>query len=361
MEQREEFVKDWPQLPDEKLKQYLLDWEPRGDHAIPYFPTPEMCSEIVDWMEMLHNIDDALGICAGMASFCLKPPYHIHNYPKLISAATGMDIDEAGLKKIVNRSRNLHRAFNNRRGMTRADEKPPEDHWKRRFPELEEQLLIYVLQIQGMEYGRYSYERKIGGIGSGLCCRRLRKERDLEKWPRLRRRSRKSRLMLISAMAAGHVRSSAPRFHAEPKYSSINPARARIQVTSHRLKDIWLPVFAGEYAPAECMGRDNILIDGKEYDECGFCRASCPSRDAFKEPDSGLPLKCDMCEGDPLEKPMCVQRCLNDVLTYEEREEEVEEEVKLEDIEVGLESMIDKYGLQKVTDTFSRLSMSKKG
>ena len=88
-------------------------------------------------------------------------------------------------------------------------------------------------------------------------------------------------------------------------------------------------MFAGEYAPAECMGRDVYLIDGKEYDECGFCRAACPSRDIFKEPDSGLPLKCDMCEGE--EKPKCVEWCLNDVLTYEEREEEVEEEVEMEE------------------------------
>jgi aldehyde:ferredoxin oxidoreductase len=149
-EQRERFVEDWPQLPDEKFKQYLLDWEPRGDtNAIPFFPTPDMCAEIVDWMEMLHNIDDALCICAGMASFCLKPPYHIHNYPKLISAATGLDLDEAGLKKIVNRSRNLHRAFNNRLGMRRADEKPPEDHWKRRYPELEELLLTTYYRFKG--------------------------------------------------------------------------------------------------------------------------------------------------------------------------------------------------------------------
>ena len=34
-------------------------------------------------------------------------------------------------------------------------------------------------------------------------------------------------------------------FHAEPKYSSINPARSRIRVLTHRLQDIWLPVFAG--------------------------------------------------------------------------------------------------------------------
>lgn len=151
-EDREEFVKDWPQLPDERFKQYFIDWEPRGEKSNPYYPTPEISSEIVDWMEMLHNIDDALGICAGMASFCLKPPYHIHNYPKLISAATGMDLDEEKLKKIVNRSRNLHRAFNNRRGMTRADEKPPEDHWRRRFPEFEEELLTTYYKFKGWNY-----------------------------------------------------------------------------------------------------------------------------------------------------------------------------------------------------------------
>jgi benzoyl-CoA reductase subunit BamC len=146
-------------------------------------------------------------------------------------------------------------------------------------------------------------------------------------------------------------------FHATPRYSSNNPARARVQVVYDRLKDIWLPIFAGEYAPAECMGRDKYLIDGKEYGECDFCRASCPSRDLFKEPDSGLPLKCDMCEDDPpQEKPMCVQKCLNDVLLYEEREEEVEEEEKLEEVEIGLGAMIDKYGLQKVMDTVSRMS-----
>ena len=37
-------------------------------------------------------------------------------------------------------------------------------------------------------------------------------------------------------------------FHAEPKYSSVNPARSRIRVITHRLKDIWLPVFAGGYS-----------------------------------------------------------------------------------------------------------------
>jgi benzoyl-CoA reductase subunit BamC len=65
-----------------------------------------------------------------------------------------------------------------------------------------------------------------------------------------------------------------------------------------------------------------------------------------------------MCEDDPpLEEPMCVQWCLNDVLIYEEREEEVEEEEeKIDDVETGLESLVDKYGMQKVLDTVARMS-----
>jgi aldehyde:ferredoxin oxidoreductase len=174
-EMREEFVKDWPQIPDERFKQYVLDWEPRGENANPYYPTPNMASEIVDWMEMLHNIDDALCLCAGMGSFCLKPPYHIHNYPKLISAATGLDIDEAGLKKIVNRSRNLHRAYNNRKGITRKDEKPPEDHWKHRVPEHEEELLTTYYKFKGWNYNGIPTKERLSELDLGYVAEDLEK------------------------------------------------------------------------------------------------------------------------------------------------------------------------------------------
>lgn len=174
-EQREEFVRDWPQLPNERFKQYLLDWEPRGEKSNPYYPTPEMASEIVDWMETLHNIDDALGFCAGMASFCLKPPYHIHVYPKLVSAATGMDLDEDGIWKIASRSRNLHRAFNNRRGMSRKDEKPPEDHWKYRFPELEEELLTTYYKFKGWDYNGVPTRKKLEELDLGYVIEDLEK------------------------------------------------------------------------------------------------------------------------------------------------------------------------------------------
>jgi len=148
-------------------------------------------------------------------------------------------------------------------------------------------------------------------------------------------------------------------FHATPQYSSNNPARSRIKVVRDPIRDIYVPVYAGEYTPAECAGRDKYTIDGKEYDECTFCRASCPSRDTFKEPDSGLPLKCDMCESDPdLEKPVCVQWCLVDALQYEEREEDVEEQEEQEELEIGLEALVNKYGKDKMMDTVARMMLS---
>ena len=142
--------------------------------------------------------------------------------------------------------------------------------------------------------------------------------------------------------------------HAEPKYSSNNPARSRIRVIRYPLTDIFIPVYAGEYAVAECAGRSKYTINGKEYDECAFCRASCPSRDEFKEPDSGLPLKCDMCEGE--ETPLCVEWCHVDALTLEVREEEVEDQEDKDELEIGLESLADKYGLQKIMGTIFRMA-----
>lgn len=147
-------------------------------------------------------------------------------------------------------------------------------------------------------------------------------------------------------------------FHAVPKYSSNNPARSRVQVLRHPLEDIYIPVYAGESAGAECAGRDKYIINGKEYEECAFCRSPCPSRGDFKEPDSGLPLRCDMCEGE--EEPLCVKWCITDALVLEVREEEVEVVEEQEELDIGLTSLIEKHGKQKVMDAVARMSSSTK-
>ena len=149
-EDREEFVKDWFQAPSENIKDFFVKWEPRGDYAFPYFPDFQTACELVEWQETMHYIDDSTGICAGLSSFPIKPPYHIHNLPTLISAATGLDVDNDRLwSKITRRNRSLLRAINARRGLRRKDDKPPEDHWKKRFPEYEAQLLNEYYKFKG--------------------------------------------------------------------------------------------------------------------------------------------------------------------------------------------------------------------
>jgi len=64
-----------------------------------------------------------------------------------------------------------------------------------------------------------------------------------------------------------------------------------------------------------------------------------------------------MCESDPpLDKPMCVKWCLADALIYEEREEEGEEEPKLDEVDTALECLVDKYGMEKVIDGLARMT-----
>lgn len=166
-EDREAFVKDWFQVPDERFKQYFLDWEPRGENSNPYYPTIDATCEIVDWQERMHYIDDALGMCAGLSSFHLKPPYHIHNYPGFISAGAGIDMDEAALTLAAKRYRTLIRAINIRRGMRRRDEKPPENHWKKRFPELEKQLLDAYYRFKGWNEEGIPTRESLQDLGLG--------------------------------------------------------------------------------------------------------------------------------------------------------------------------------------------------
>jgi benzoyl-CoA reductase subunit BamB len=175
-EEREAFCEDWIQVPDEKFKQYFLDWELRGEKSIPNYPPVDMTCEIVDWQERMHYIDDATGMCAGLSSFPLKPPYHIHNLPDFISAGAGIEMDEAKLTQIAQRNRNLVRAVNIRLGMRRKDEKPPADHWRRRFPELENKLLdgYYAFRgwnEQGIPTAESLQELSLGYVGEDFLQR----------------------------------------------------------------------------------------------------------------------------------------------------------------------------------------------
>ena len=143
---REEFVKGWHAAP-ERFKKWFMDWEPRTH------PSVEAAVNICDWNETMHYIDDAIGTCAFLSSFRGqfggRTPYHIHNLPVFISHATGIDLDSDDLWAIARRNRNLIRALNIRRGLRRKDERPPEDHWKKRDPEMETRLLDAYYEFKG--------------------------------------------------------------------------------------------------------------------------------------------------------------------------------------------------------------------
>jgi aldehyde:ferredoxin oxidoreductase len=166
-ELREEFVREWPQLPtgkEERFKQFILEWGDEGK-GLPFWPPLDLVFDLVEWQETMHYIDDATGICAGLSSFPIKPPYHIHNVPKLISSATGLDIDEDRLWEIAKRNRNLLRAVNIRRGMRRKDERPPDDHWRKRFPEFEAELHDAYYKFKGWNNEGIPTKETLDGLG----------------------------------------------------------------------------------------------------------------------------------------------------------------------------------------------------
>lgn len=145
-EKRKELVERWEAAP-ERFKKWFLEWEPRTN------PPLDASIHIADWNETLHYVDDAIGMCAFLScfrgQFGMRPPYHLFNLPTYLSLATGMEMDPEKLWEIGRRNRNLVRAINVRRGLRRNDEKPPEDHWKKREPETEQQLLSDYYAYKG--------------------------------------------------------------------------------------------------------------------------------------------------------------------------------------------------------------------
>ena len=161
--EREAFVKDWDAVPDEKFKKWFLEWEKRDQLS-----TEAICS-IVDWNEAMHYIDDAIGLCAFVSSFRGQfgggVPYHINSLPHIVSLATGMDFTKEKLWRVFQRNRTLVRALNVRRGLRRADEKPPEDHWAVRNPEYEKLLMDAYYEFKGFNLDGVPTVETLNGLG----------------------------------------------------------------------------------------------------------------------------------------------------------------------------------------------------
>jgi len=101
LEERKRLVEGWKAAP-ERFKKWFLHWEPRQEQSL------EEAVNIVDWNEIMHYVDDAVGTCAFLSSFrgqigC-RPPYHINNLPEFISLATGLELNADGLWEIAARN-----------------------------------------------------------------------------------------------------------------------------------------------------------------------------------------------------------------------------------------------------------------
>jgi aldehyde:ferredoxin oxidoreductase len=149
-EQKEEFIKKWVAVPDKKFHEWFRQWVKRDQ-----LPDNAMV-EICDWNECMHYLDDALGLCGFVSSFRGQfggtTGYHVWNMPQIITLVTGIEFDKDRLWQCFQRNRNLIRALNNRRGLRRNMERPPEDHWAVRNEEYEQQLLTKYYDFKGWTF-----------------------------------------------------------------------------------------------------------------------------------------------------------------------------------------------------------------
>jgi aldehyde:ferredoxin oxidoreductase len=166
--ERQAFVDKWAAVPDEKFKKYFLEWEKRND-----MPVQATC-DIVEWNEAMHYIDDSTGICGFVSSFRGQfggdIAYHMNNLPQIISAATGFEMSKDKLWKTAQRIRALVRAVNNRRGLRRKHERPPEDHWAVRDEEKEQALLSKYYAFKGWNMDGIPTRDKLESLDLGYVA-----------------------------------------------------------------------------------------------------------------------------------------------------------------------------------------------
>jgi len=170
IEKRQKFVDKWTAAP-EKFKKWFMEWEPRQHMPI------EASVAACDWNETMHFVDDAIGTCAWLSSFRGQfggsPPYHLFNLPEIISLATGLDMDSDKMWEIAQRNRTLLRAINVGRGLRRDVEKPPEDHWAIRDPEMEKKHLDAYYEFKGWTMEGIPTKARLEQLGLGYVADEL--------------------------------------------------------------------------------------------------------------------------------------------------------------------------------------------
>jgi len=99
---------------------------------------------------------------------------------------------------------------------------------------------------------------------------------------------------------------------------TFQPTKSRIRVFFY--ENLYFPIIVGSVVETACEPQLIQVADGHEYDGCVFCRANCPVKPFFKDPDMGKPLSCDLCL-------QCVDVCINGALVLA-REDQNEQQEK---------------------------------
>jgi aldehyde:ferredoxin oxidoreductase len=122
-EKRHEYVNsEFWQHPRE-LEDHFLNRDDRTNY--------EGLCQWTNYIDECHGLRDSLGICAWVSEWLEYPLISgIGMFADLLSYATGMDIDEGGLRHIGQRIQSLVRSYNVREGLRRRDDRIPEFHFE---------------------------------------------------------------------------------------------------------------------------------------------------------------------------------------------------------------------------------------
>lgn len=111
----------WFTFPDEWEKYMYVDY------SVDY----EGIAEAAYYGENVKTLTDLTGLCWIACGFWCFPAIKLNTIAKLISYATGMDVDEAEAVKMASRTRALIQAYNVRLGVRRKDDTVPETFFEK--------------------------------------------------------------------------------------------------------------------------------------------------------------------------------------------------------------------------------------
>ena len=169
--ERDEYIKGgWWLFPDEFEKYVDVNYE------VEY----EGLAEVTAYAENIKTLADLTGLCWFYLGFYPFNPIKLNTIVKLISAATGMDIDETKAMKIADRTRTLIRANNVRLGIRRKDDALPEKFFQESPSDYQKQAGLMKLDHDKVDKELDEYYQLRGWNSEGIPSKQRLEELGLD-------------------------------------------------------------------------------------------------------------------------------------------------------------------------------------